>query len=336
MEKAEPFGRMGFYANGWNPKPCRGIDYSRAKYELSAQYPPSVDLSTSMPPVYNQGGRGTCLANAMTALMEYHTFNREQLSRQFFHWALKKEDGGEEELQKFLVDPSSSPRFLMLFDMEKENCKNIKPEVPVKVMIDSARKALRESVKGASIETAYKVIRKYGICREELMPYSSYEMFNTESQPPTTDSEILDEIMKEPLEDAKTRIIESGLCLIQGRAIESYKRVLSGAKGKRPMPIVCGIMTFRSMHNRFATRHGWISCPFEDDECTGGHAMVVVGYKDVSDVPGGGYLIVRNSWGKKWAWDYTGHAGHARIPYAFIERYAHTQALTICVDDAKN
>ena len=33
----------------------------------------------------------------------------------------------------------------------------------------------------------------------------------------------------------------------------------------------------------------------------GGHAMCMVGYQDDADVPGGGYFLVRNSWGTAWA-----------------------------------
>ena len=60
--------------------------------------------------------------------------------------------------------------------------------------------------------------------------------------------------------------------------------------------------------------------------------MLAVGYQDSDLVPGGGYVIARNSWGEKFAWDYPAHSGHLRIPYAYIEHYAFSTAFTI-VDD---
>lgn len=38
--------------------------------------PKSFSLKDGMPPVYNQASRGTCAANAATALMEYYLGNR--------------------------------------------------------------------------------------------------------------------------------------------------------------------------------------------------------------------------------------------------------------------
>jgi C1A family cysteine protease len=49
-----------------------------------------------------------------------------------------------------------------------------------------------------------------------------------------------------------------------------------------------------------------------------GHAMVVVGYQDAEEWPGGGYFIVRNSWGLSWgASNYYG-SGYGVIPFEFI------------------
>ena len=50
--------------------------------------------------------------------------------------------------------------------------------------------------------------------------------------------------------------------------------------------------------------------------------MCMVGYQDDPDVPGGGYFLVRNSWGTTWAGNNVIEPGHARIPYAYLKRYA--------------
>jgi hypothetical protein len=47
----------------------------------------------------------------------------------------------------------------------------------------------------------------------------------------------------------------------------------------------------------------------------GGHAMTVVGYQNDADYTGGGYLLIKNSWGSKW-----GDLGYARMPYDYCSK----------------
>jgi hypothetical protein len=47
-----------------------------------------------------------------------------------------------------------------------------------------------------------------------------------------------------------------------------------------------------------------------------------VGYVDDDTVPGGGFFIVRNSWGAAWAADSPEGAGHALMPFEYVERFA--------------
>ncbi|MGZ3420165.1 MAG: C1 family peptidase [Polyangiales bacterium] len=44
----------------------------------------------------------------------------------------------------------------------------------------------------------------------------------------------------------------------------------------------------------------------------GGHAILIVGYKDDPSWPGGGYIRIKNSWGGKW-----GNLGYAKMPYDY-------------------
>ncbi len=330
---APAYGAMGFHAGAWGPAPIAGTDYSHKIYSSSSQYPNSADLTSDMPPVYDQGGRGTCVANATTGLLEYYYNCQIRLSRQFFYWALKTEDGGEAELKKFIDNPSEYRDFIELVERMKERFKSDNQEVPEQYICNLAYEKIRESFSGAQLETAFKVMMKYGICREELMPYASEDLSRTEAQSPSEDPEVLQIIMQEPLNDAATRIIKSGLQLLPGNAIDSYKRILSGAGGKRPMPLVMAVQLFQSFHSEYTKQYGWVSCPLPDDRKSGAHAMLAVGYKDTDVVPGGGYLIVRNSWGTGWAWNYKDHHGYARIPYAYISHYAFPQVLTIIADN---
>ena len=63
---------------------------------------------------------------------------------------------------------------------------------------------------------------------------------------------------------------------------------------------------------------GNIRVPLSSDPSIGGHAMIMVGYQDDTAVPGGGYFIVRNSWGEGWASDSDLAPGYARLPYKYI------------------
>ena len=59
----------------------------------------------------------------------------------------------------------------------------------------------------------------------------------------------------------------------------------------------------------------------------GGHAMLIVGYKDEPLSPGGGYFLVRNSWGKEHGWE-SKNPGHVKIPYQYI-RNCNEEAFSI-------
>jgi hypothetical protein len=52
----------------------------------------------------------------------------------------------------------------------------------------------------------------------------------------------------------------------------------------------------------------------------GGHSMCFVGYQDDANSPGGGYFILRNSWGSGWAPDSPHGAGYGTIPYEYIQK----------------
>jgi len=73
---------------------------------------------------------------------------------------------------------------------------------------------------------------------------------------------------------------------------------------------------------RGVRRTGKITLPLPGEVPAGGHSWCIVGYVDDEDVPGGGYFIVRNSWGTNWAVDSPEASGHGLMPYEYVERYA--------------
>jgi hypothetical protein len=86
--------------------------------------------------------------------------------------------------------------------------------------------------------------------------------------------------------------------------------------------IVCGIPIFRSWYeNPEVRRSGEVKMPLREDEFVGGHCINLVGYKGDESYPGGGYFILRNSWGEEWAYDGQYGGGYGTIPYAYTCYY---------------
>lgn len=79
------------------------------------------------------------------------------------------------------------------------------------------------------------------------------------------------------------------------------------------------VPVYASWANSLAVRMtGQITMRLASEAAIAGHALCVVGYQDKTEYPGGGYFIVRNSWGPRWAYDSAYGAGYGTIPYAYV------------------
>ena len=171
-----------------------------------------------------------------------------------------------------------------------------------------------EDESGTYIHTAMTVLREMGICRAATWPYCPTEIAGSEHQGPPPDG---------AREEARSMIIGNPRPLAANN-INHYKLVLAGEGGNGGAPVSFGVLVFESWARSAATfRTGKITLPLPGEMPAGGHAMLAVGYQDAPSVPGGGYLIVRNSWGEDWAAYSPEAPGHAMIPYAYIEQCAH-------------
>jgi hypothetical protein len=98
------------------------------------------------------------------------------------------------------------------------------------------------------------------------------------------------------------------------RSVAAYK-----AEMARQLPVTLSIPVYDSWYRSAATRQsGRITMRIGNETETGGHAVCLVGYQDAADSPGGGYFVVRNSWGTGWAYQSPYGAGYGTIPYRYI------------------
>ena len=165
---------------------------------------------------------------------------------------------------------------------------------------------------GSFIRTGAAVLREMGVCRAPLWPYTPLPVPGSIGQGPPPDQAV-EQAPKHAL--AQQRVVQDSL-------IEDFKAVLSGHPDGQPCPVVFGVLVFGSwMHSPEVARTGKIHLPLPGEFPIGGHAMCAVGYQDDPNVPGGGFLIVRNSWGEGWAADSPFRQGHAMLPYAYVERF---------------
>jgi C1A family cysteine protease len=66
-------------------------------------------------------------------------------------------------------------------------------------------------------------------------------------------------------------------------------------------------------------RTGNITMALPGEQTPNGHAMLFVGYQDDAGTPGGGYFILRNSWGATtWGYQCTYGAGYGTLPYKYM------------------
>lgn len=79
------------------------------------------------------------------------------------------------------------------------------------------------------------------------------------------------------------------------------------------------IPVYNSWYQSAATQQtGRITMRLPGEVNAGGHAMCLIGYQDDASAPGGGFFILRNSWGTGWGAQCPYGAGNGTIPYGYI------------------
>lgn len=162
---------------------------------------------------------------------------------------------------------------------------------------------------GATIRDICKATQKFGICPETDMPYDE--------------------------KDFTTMPSEKALADALPYKIDAYKRILSAEDVKqalvtRRQPVLIGMTVFQSMESEEVAKSGILAMPNYCEKPLGGHAVLIVGYKDAPPSflqrlckifrmnNKSGYFIVRNSWGSDW-----GQGGYFLMTYAYFKKYTY-------------
>lgn len=222
-----------------------------------AALPTSVNYALQMPAIRNQGGRGTCVAFAMTAVHEFYRIRQgapKDYSEQFLYHETKLIDGYPGTCGTWQVK-------------------------------------------------AAQVLTNLGECREVIWPYNPSGSCNNNGVRPAN-----------ARTDAASNKVST--IVLNPKDVGAIKAALSGGA-----LVGVSVPVYNSWYLSAETkRTGRITMRIGNEAHVGGHAMCAVGYQDDANSPGGGFFILRNSWGTGWAYQSPYGAGYGTIPYAYISQ----------------
>jgi len=169
---------------------------------------------------------------------------------------------------------------------------------------------------GALLVYGMMALREYGVCPEADWPYDPTPMPSDEEQGPPPPG---------ALEKAGAYRIQRYVFLWP-RSVQNLKAHLAGGYA-----VAFTVPTFDYWGAVMIGRTGAIRMPLASEGTrnpitwlTSAHALCLVGYHDDDTVPGGGYFIVRNSWGTGWAAQCSDGPGYCWMPYDYLRRYGLT------------
>ena len=322
--------------------PAQQAEFLRAlrdgRYRAPARtrnVPASTSLVSKMPPIYEQALRGTCVANAVTAMLEYYEDCKMRLSVQYLFAATKEVEraGLERNLLHLRTGEPLDPAFehalhskLLQLRMMADANGGINTPVmkPYLTQFEETVRTRYESMEGSLLRSCFNVLEFRGTCRYALWPYagvSAAPLFGPGDRiayPPGAD------------DDAKKHRVLSGLYLLPApNNVDEIRGILAGVNGRRPMPVCVTVSFFKGCDGEtftFPQTEETEAGLAAKDDWLGVHGMLIVGYVDSVSSPGGGYFIVRNSLGEAW-----GNRGYGKLPYAYVACFA-LEAGTILQD----
>ena len=141
--------------------------------ERTRSVPSATTLVSKMPPVYEQALRGTCVANAVTAMLEYYEDCKMRLSVQYLFAATKQVEraGIERNLSRLRLSEPLDPEFenalhkkLLQLRMMAEANGGINSPVmrPYVTQFEETVRARYESMEGSLLRSCFNVLEYRG------------------------------------------------------------------------------------------------------------------------------------------------------------------------------
>jgi hypothetical protein len=162
---------------------------------------------------------------------------------------------------------------------------------------------------GTFIRVAMDRLQVEGIPAEAIWPYNPAQIDNNEGQDPPPAG---------AANKALPNRIEAFASLTPNN-VNALRQALAAGS-----PIAFSVPVYTSWFTEPTHSSGDIRMPLPGEQQEGGHAMCMTGYEVDPDVPGGGYFMIRNSWGTTWGCDNPIAPGYARMPFAYIAQYGNS------------
>lgn len=157
---------------------------------------------------------------------------------------------------------------------------------------------------GTRPDVAMRMLVERGVCLEPTWPYNDTpNPANAGQGPPPAPA----------LAEARLRRI-SGFSVLPAKDVRAIQAALVNGQA-----VLFGLPINEHWTSTYQARTlGRVRRPLPGEASTGGHAMCAVGYRDDPNAPGGGYFIVRNSWGVDWGRENSDGPGYAHVPYRLV------------------
>jgi hypothetical protein len=147
-----------------------------------------------------------------------------------------------------------------------------------------------------------------GACSEATWPYYGTEIAGDDAQGPPPPRAVERALGHRP----------ASVLHVPPRSAAKIRRVIQGFHC-----VAVGIPVYASWYESPVVRkYGNITVPLPGEVPEDiGHAIALVGFADDPQYAGGGYFIVRNSWGKNWGTQSVFGPGYGTIPYRYVTRF---------------